>query len=78
MFGSGYEGGEAHKIVKCQTWNTGSESMVLSLPNLAWSLKFLQPIEVFAAKFLQPSGLVWFYGISTFVGYLTPNPFLCK
>ena len=20
----------------------------------------------------------WFYGISTFVGYLTPNPFLCK
>ena len=26
-------------------------------------------------------GLVWFggfYGISTFVGHLTPNPFLCK
>ena len=24
-------------------------------------------------------GLVgWLYGISTFVGYLTPNPFLCK
>ena len=23
-------------------------------------------------------GLVWFYGISTFVGYLIPNPFLCK
>ena len=26
-------------------------------------------------------GLVWFggfYGISTFVGYLTPNPFFCK
>ncbi len=26
-------------------------------------------------------GLVWlvgFYGIPTFVGYLTPNPFLCK
>ena len=21
---------------------------------------------------------VMFYGISTFVGYLTPNPFLCK
>ena len=21
---------------------------------------------------------VWFYGISTFVGYLTPNLFLCK
>ena len=23
-------------------------------------------------------GLVWFYSISTFVGYLMPNPFLCK
>ena len=23
-------------------------------------------------------GLIWFYGISTFVGYLTPNLFLCK
>ena len=23
-------------------------------------------------------GLVWFYGISFFEGYLTPNPFLCK
>ena len=23
-------------------------------------------------------GLVGFYGISTFVGYLTPNPLLCK
>ena len=23
-------------------------------------------------------GLVGFYGISTFIGYLTPNPFLCK
>ena len=22
--------------------------------------------------------LVWFYGISTYFGYLTPSPFLCK
>ena len=30
-------------------------------------------------KLLVWFGLVcWFYGISTFVGYLTPNPFLCK
>ena len=30
---------------------------------------------------LQWIGLVWlvgFYGISTFIGYLMPNPFLCK
>ena len=34
-------------------------------------------------KCMYVSGLVWFglvrfYGISTFVGYLMPNPFLCK
>ena len=32
-------------------------------------------------KKVQSKGLVWFvgfYGISTFVGYLTQNPFLCK
>ena len=27
---------------------------------------------------LSGVGFVGFYGISTFVGYLTPNPFLCK
>ena len=27
---------------------------------------------------IQIFGLIWFYGISTIVGYLTPNPFLCK
>ena len=35
--------------------------------------------ETFNCMFLHHwFGLVWFYGISTFVGYLTPNPFLCK
>ena len=37
-----------------------------------------QKISLLLAKF---DGLVWFvgfYGISTFVGYLTSNPFLCK
>ena len=32
-------------------------------------------------KKIRNDGLVWFvgfYGISTFVGYLTPNAFLCK
>ena len=32
-------------------------------------------------KEIRREGLVWlggFYGISTFVGYLTPNLFLCK
>ena len=35
----------------------------------------LDPEAFYQSRF----GLVgWFYGISTFVGYLTPNPFLCK
>ena len=36
-------------------------------------------LKNFSPTFLEV--LVWFvgfYGISTFVGYLTPNPFLCK
>ena len=35
----------------------------------------------FGIKWPTLVGLVWFvgfYGISNFVGYLTPNPFLCK
>ena len=29
-------------------------------------------------KDLALNNLVWFYSISTVVGYLTQNPFLCK
>ena len=29
-------------------------------------------------QFKDVGWLVGFYGISTIVGYLTPNPFLCK
>ena len=29
-------------------------------------------------EFIEGLGLVGFYGISTFVGYLTPNPFSCN
>ena len=32
----------------------------------------------FSLSFKGLVWFVWFYGISTFVGYLTPNPFLCK
>ena len=38
-------------------------------------------VGVLQGDTLAPYLLVWFfwfYGISTFVGYLTPNPFLCK
>ena len=40
-----------------------------------WAKNYIEIVQ----KLLD--GLVWFvgfYGISTFVGYLTPNPFLYK
>ena len=35
-------------------------------------------IAVFYALLIMIGWFVGVYGISTFVGYLTPNPFLCK
>ena len=34
--------------------------------------------KTFLFQAIQFSWLVGFYGISNFVGYLTPSPFLCK
>ena len=48
--------------------------------NLALIFFFVYPFHagVYFFADIFSFGLVWFYGISTFVGYLTPNPFLCK
>ena len=40
-------------------------------------VKFNYMLREFIA-FLRLVGWLVFYGISTFVGYLMPNPFLCK
>ena len=37
-----------------------------------------QTWALFATHFIDLDWFVWFYGISTFVSYLTPNPFLRK
>ena len=37
-----------------------------------------QSIIVFNLVQANPVWFVRYYGISTFVGYLKPNPFLCK
>ena len=34
--------------------------------------------DIYRSIFQIKVWFVGFYGISTFVGYLTPNPFLCK
>ena len=46
-----------------------------------WELTGTYQKEHFKNLPRKTPGLVWFvglFGISTFVGYLTPNPFLCK
>ena len=35
-------------------------------------------LDYFSGYIKEKGWFVWFYGISTFVGYLTSNPFLCK
>ena len=61
------------------SWSTASESTFLGLHGLAWSTKSLQLEKNFFSYLVTVGWLVsWFYGISTFVGYLSSNPFLCK
>ena len=35
-------------------------------------------LDIYMSRVRKIDWLVWFYGISTFVGYLTPNPYLWK
>ena len=63
----------------------GLDSLV-SFPDFQFVQFFPQAFEDLSKDGIESTGhqhvrlfrLVWFYGISTFVGYLTPNPFLCK
>ena len=53
---------------------------MIHLKNLYVAPHWLQQMLV-SIQYHHMIGLVWFirfYGISTFVGYFTPNPFLCK
>ena len=47
-----------------------------------WSIVKMKLYErgnnITAKQIYEKGWLVGFYGISTFVGYLTPNQFLCK
>ena len=57
-------------------------SIITFLNNaLIWMVSILPPIFNSCSQFFLKPLIGWFvgfYGISTFVGYLTPNPFLCK
>ena len=57
-----------HKISVCV------KSIYLVLFGLIW----LHGISNMVGYFVWFVWFVGFYGISTFIGYLTPNPFLCK
>ena len=58
-----------------------SSSAILEFYN-SYEMEGKVPLNSNKAKSFDSEGdlvwLVWFYGISTFVGYLTSNPFLCK
>ena len=54
---------------------SNSNERVLRLPQSPATLGKKTNDDIYTANL---SWLVGFYGISTFVGYLTPNPFLCK
>ena len=63
----------SHRFLELERSNLKSLSKETSI------LYFFVMSDIFI--YLKILGLVWFggfYGISTFVGYLTPNPFLCK
>ena len=45
---------------------------------LMWVVVSSESSIVVSTGSMSIGGLVEFYGISTFVGYLTPNSFLCK
>ena len=71
------------KCIHCVGWKHNDESKVFSFVSILFVcfLHIFTPILISVWFGLVWFGLVWFvgfYGISTFVGYLTPNPFLCK
>ena len=58
--------------------STGVQDIFLLEHICVFILMVLVCILCIHEMFLSMVWFVWFYGISTFVGYLTPNPFLCK
>ena len=59
----------------CPELMTGRSVLLCPCVGVHWK------ISLVSSSLLHLLGLAWFvgfYGISTFVGYLTPNPFLCK
>ena len=71
---------KSQRILCVSFSTTGSRLSIYLL--FVWSnLNFLHNSQMITLPTHRWFGLVWFvgfYGISTFVGYLTPNPFLCK
>ena len=58
---------------------TQTDREILTASDLfARPAQVLFPVWRYDQSLNKRFGLVWFHGISTFVGYLTPNPFLCK
>ena len=51
-----------------------NKNLINSCDFCVHSIKFSQATDMLLIRWF----FGWFYGISTFIGYLTPNPCLCK
>ena len=69
-------GGFPSKFSKCCFHSFILSCWFAALENYFYFAAFDPGVK--ATEILNVGWLVVFYGISTFVGYLTPNPFLCK
>ena len=56
-------------------------TLILFTLHVLLKTRMLNGVTLIISLVIYFQSLAWFgrfYGISTFVGYLTPNPFLCK
>ena len=58
-------------------WNPSLWRRLLKVSSPLWAPCLVQR-RIATSTFLKSLMVGWFYGILTFVGYLMPNPFLCK
>ena len=56
-------------ICLAKEWPAINRLLIIWISDLSDKIKW---------DFFQAVAVGWVYGISTFVGYLMPNPFLCK
>ena len=65
-------------VTRCFKWGLGGLKLGFSIPKNGSHAKVKEPSLLYYLPIAGGGIFVGFYGISTFVGYLMANPFLCK